>query len=76
VLGAVVVSGIIYVIGSYALVTAFWVGLATALAADTNPFHTAARAFVPVVPRHPQEHVAVGHHPGRRRHRAGHPDLG
>jgi amino acid transporter len=49
VLGAVVVSGIIYVIGSYALVTAFGVGHAGALAADSNPFHTAARTFVPFV---------------------------
>ena len=36
VLGAVVVSGIIYVVGSYALVTAFGVGHAGALAADPN----------------------------------------
>jgi amino acid transporter len=49
VLGAVVVSGIIYVLGSYALVTAFGIGHASALATDANPFHTAARAFVPVV---------------------------
>ena len=49
VLGAVVVSGIIYVIGSYALVTAFGVGHAGALAGDANPFHTAARAFLPFV---------------------------
>jgi amino acid transporter len=49
VLGAVVVSGIIYVVGSYALVTAFGVGHAGALAADSNPFHTAAKAFVPFI---------------------------
>src|SRR5215470_3836471 len=49
VLGCVLVSGIIYVIGSYALVTAFGVGHATTLASDTNPFHTAAKAFLPVV---------------------------
>jgi amino acid transporter len=49
VLGAVVVSGIIYVVGSYALVTAFGVGHAGALAADGNPFHTAANAFIPFV---------------------------
>ena len=49
VIGAVVVSGIIYVIGSYALVTAFGAGRAAALAADPNPFHTAAHAFVPFV---------------------------
>jgi amino acid transporter len=47
VLGAVVVSGIIYVVGSYALVTAFGVGHAGALAVDPNPFHTAAKAFMP-----------------------------
>src|SRR6516225_3276477 len=45
VLGAVVISGIIYVLGSYALVTAFGVGHVGALAADPNPFHTAAKAF-------------------------------
>jgi amino acid transporter len=49
VVGAVLVSGIIYVLGSYALVTAFGVGHAGALAADPNPFHTAAKAFVPFV---------------------------
>ena len=49
VLGAVVVSGIIYVIGSYALVTAFGVGHAAALASDANPFHTAAKAFAAFV---------------------------
>ena len=49
VLGAVVVSGIIYVIGSYALVTAFGVGHAGALAGDANPFHTAAKAFLPLL---------------------------
>jgi amino acid transporter len=49
VLGAVVVSGIIYVIGSYALVTAFGVGHAAALASDPNPFHTAAKAFAAFV---------------------------
>ncbi|MDQ2875987.1 MAG: APC family permease [Actinomycetota bacterium] len=49
VVGAVVVSGIIYVVGSYALVTAFGVGHAGALAADPNPFHTAAKAFLPFV---------------------------
>jgi amino acid transporter len=47
VLGAVVISGIIYIIGSYALVSAFGPGHAGALAADANPFHTAARIFVP-----------------------------
>jgi amino acid transporter len=37
------------VVGSYALVTAFGVGHAGALAADANPFHTAAKAFLPFV---------------------------
>jgi amino acid transporter len=49
VVGAVVISGIIYVLGSYALVTAFGIGHAGALAANPNPFHTAARAFIPFV---------------------------
>jgi amino acid transporter len=49
VLGAVIVSGIIYVVGSYALVTAFGVGHTGALSADGNPFHTAAKAFLPFV---------------------------
>lgn len=49
VLGAVVISGIIYVVGSYALVTAFGVGHTGALAGDANPFHTAAKAFLPFV---------------------------
>ena len=49
VLGTVLVSGIIYVIGSYALVTAFGVGHASALANDANPFHTAAKAFLPLL---------------------------
>ena len=49
VLGCVLVSGIIYVIGSYALVTAFGVGHAGALAVDPNPFRTAAQAFMPFV---------------------------
>src|SRR5579859_3886052 len=49
VLGCVLVSGIIYVVGSYALVTAFGVGHAGTLASDPNPFHTAAKAFLPFV---------------------------
>jgi amino acid transporter len=47
VIGAVLVSGIIYVLGSYALIVAFGTGHAGALAADGNPFHTAAKAFIP-----------------------------
>jgi amino acid transporter len=49
VVGAVLISGIIYVIGSYALVTAFGAGHAAGLASDPNPFHTAAKAFLPFV---------------------------
>ncbi len=49
VIGTVLISGVLYVLGSYALVTAFGVGHAGALAADPNPFHTAARAFIPFV---------------------------
>jgi amino acid transporter len=49
VVGTVVISGVIYVLGSYALVTAFGVSRAGALSADPNPFHTAARAFLPFV---------------------------
>lgn len=49
VIGAVIISGVIYVLGSYALVTAFGVGRTSALAADPNPFHTAAKAFIPFV---------------------------
>lgn len=47
VVGAVVVSGVLYVFGSYALVTAFGVGHIDTFAADANPFHTAAKTFVP-----------------------------
>jgi amino acid transporter len=49
VIGAVIISGVIYVVGSYALVTAFGVGRTGVLAADANPFHTAAKAFIPFV---------------------------
>jgi amino acid transporter len=49
VIGAVLVSGVIYVLGSYALVTAFGNNHAGALAANPNPFHTAASAFLPFV---------------------------
>jgi amino acid transporter len=47
VIGAVLISGVIYVVGSYALVIAFGVGRTSALASDPNPFHTAAQAFIP-----------------------------
>ena len=42
----VAISGSIYIFGSYALITAFGVGHIGALAADANPFHTAARTFI------------------------------
>ena len=62
-IGAVVISGVIYVLGSYALVIAFGAGHSSTLAADANPFHTAAKAFIPfglpVHVRHPRpsDHV-------------------
>lgn len=49
VVGAVVVSGLIYVLGSYALVTAFGVSHVGDFAADGNPFGTAAATFLPFV---------------------------
>ncbi|MDR2983826.1 MAG: APC family permease [Nocardiopsaceae bacterium] len=49
VLGCVLVSGIIYVVGSYALVTSFGIGHMNALASDGNAYHTAAEAFLPFV---------------------------
>lgn len=49
VIGAVVISGVIYTLGSYALVIAFGTGHTAALATDPNPFHTAAKAFIPFV---------------------------
>lgn len=49
VVGAVVVSGLIYVFGSYAIVSAFGVSHVDAFAKDPNPFHTAASTFLPVV---------------------------
>lgn len=47
VVGSVVVSGIIYVLGSYAIVTAFGVDHMKEFAADGNPFATAAGHFLP-----------------------------
>jgi amino acid transporter len=47
VIGAVVVSGFLYVFCSYALVVAFGPAHAGTLAADGNPFHTAAHTFIP-----------------------------
>jgi amino acid transporter len=49
VIGAVVVSGIIYVIGSYALVSGFGLGHAGTLATNPNPFYTVAKGFLPFV---------------------------
>ena len=44
VIGTVVISGILYVFCSYALIIAFGPGHIGALVADPNPFHTAATA--------------------------------
>ena len=49
VMGTVVISGIIYVLGSYALVTAFGSSHVGLLAADSNPFHTAAMKYISVL---------------------------
>lgn len=49
VVSAVVVSGVLYVLGSYAIVIAFGVGHLDTFTADANPFHTAAKTFVPVL---------------------------
>jgi amino acid transporter len=49
VIGTVVISGILYVLCSYALVIAFGTGHTGQLATDLNPFHTAAKAFVPAL---------------------------
>ena len=46
VLGTVLVSGIIYVLGSYALVIAFGTNHIGALAANPNPFHAAAQRYI------------------------------
>lgn len=46
VIGTVVVSGVLYVLGSWALVTAFGTAHIGALAADPNPFHTAAQRYI------------------------------
>ena len=48
-LSTVVVSGVIYVLGSWALVTAFGPAHVSALASDPNPFHTAAAKYVSVL---------------------------
>ncbi len=47
VVGAVVISGLIYIIGSYAIVMAFGVDHMDTFAADANPFGTAAGQFLP-----------------------------
>jgi len=49
VIGSVVVSGFLYVFCSYALIEAFGTSHTAALAADPNPFHTAAHAFIPAL---------------------------
>ncbi len=51
VIGTVVVSGILYVFCSYALMIAFGTSHIGALASDPNPFHTAAARFIaPLAP--------------------------
>jgi amino acid transporter len=51
VIGTVVISGILYVFCSYALIIAFGPGHISALASDPNPFHTAAARFIsPLAP--------------------------
>lgn len=49
VMSTVIVSGIIYVLGSWALVTAFGPSHVSVLAADPNPFHTAAAKYISVL---------------------------
>lgn len=46
VLGSVIISGLLYVFGSYVMVIAFGPGHADAFANDSNPFHTATVAFI------------------------------
>lgn len=45
----VIVSGVIYVLGSWALVTAFGPSHTSALAANANPFHAAAQRYISVL---------------------------
>lgn len=45
-LTAVLISGAIYVLGSYALIIAFGGGHVDVLSADPNPFHTAATHYI------------------------------
>lgn len=49
VMSTVIVSGVIYVLGSWALVTAFGPSHVGALASDPNPFHTAALRYISVL---------------------------
>lgn len=49
VISTVIVSGIIYVLGSWALVTAFGPSHVGALAANPNPFHAAAEKYISVL---------------------------
>ena len=48
-LSTVVISGVIYVLGSWALVTAFGPAHISALSSDPNPFHTAAAKYFSVL---------------------------
>ena len=49
VVGSVVISGLLYVFGSYAIVTAFGPDQMKRFAADPNPFATAARTYLPLL---------------------------
>ena len=48
-LSSVIISGLLYIFGSYALVTAFGMHNINGLATDSNPFHTAAKQFFPLL---------------------------
>jgi amino acid transporter len=51
VIGTVVISGILYVFCSYALIIAFGPGHISTLVSDPNPFHTAAQRYIsPLAP--------------------------
>jgi amino acid transporter len=49
VIGTVVVSGVLYVFCSYALIVAFGTGHIAQLAANPNPFQAAAKTFLPAL---------------------------
>jgi amino acid transporter len=49
VIGTVLISGVLYVFCSYALIIAFGTGHIGALAADPSPFTSAAKVFIPAL---------------------------